>query len=199
MIRRLRLRCLVLAAVLACALAACAPAGKPQLRVLATDPGAEAILGAQQRFYIRFALDTDRPLTVTVEPWFGGEPLSVNLGTSAPAALPAGGGSAVASVFFWGEHATRVDQLRLIARAPKETQPRAELVLPVKLAWVGRELPPRAPPAWLQETAAPASPAAALDARSQWLVFGGVLAGVAVAGFLTRWLRARRRKTPPSD
>ena len=190
------LRYFALLAALTGTLTACAPSGKPELRVLATDPGSEAILGAQQRYYIRFALTADTPLTVTVEPWFGGEPLSLNLGTSAPAALPAGGGTAVAALFFWGEHATRVDEIRLVARAPKEAQPRVELKLPVKLAWVARDLPPREPPVWAQS----AAPGTTLDPRSEWLVFGGVLVGVAIAGFATRALRARRRaarQTPP--
>ena len=133
-------------------LAACTPGGDtPQLRVIATDPGSEAVLGAQQRFHIKFALDSKTPLEVTLDPYFEHQPLSANLGTSAPVKLPAGGGSAVAYLFFWGDYATRVDEIRLVARAPKQAQPAVELALPVKLSWVSRDVAPRVAAAWVVE------------------------------------------------
>ena len=79
------------------ALAACAPVSEqPVLKLIATDPGADAVLGMQQRFYLQFAVAANAPLVVTLEPYFQHEALSANLGTSAPVTLPAGGGTAVA-------------------------------------------------------------------------------------------------------
>ena len=185
-------------------LAACTPGGDtPQLRVIATDPGSEAVLGAQQRFHIKFALDSKTPLEVTLDPYFEHQPLSANLGTSAPVKLPAGGGSAVAYLFFWGDYATRVDEIRLVARAPKESTVRAELALPVKLSWVAREMPPRETPAWVAETQKSGAPSAR-EQRSEWIAFGAVILAIALGGFGSRWLRKRWRardndgKTPPA-
>lgn len=192
----------LLAAALLLAASACAPvADQPVIRVIATDPGSEAMLGAQQRFHIKFSLTSKTPLVVTLDPYFQREPLSANLGTSAPVALPAGGGSAVAHLFFWGDHATRVDEIRLVARAPKKSEPVAELALPVKLSWVAREVPPREPAAWVSEPQnnAAESPMAALDERSQLLVFGAVIVAVAISGFASRWLRRRWRTRPHGD
>lgn len=188
-----------LSALMLLAATACAPVtDEPALRVLATDPGTEAILGAQQRFHVKFTATGKTPLTVTLDPYFQGQPLSANLGTSAPVTLPAGGGSAVAYLFFWGEYATRVDEIRLVARAPKQAAPRAELALPVKLSWVARELPPREPAPWVAAAAA-AAPPPALDERSQWLVFGAVIVAIAVSGFGSRWLRRRWREDKRAD
>lgn len=178
-----------------CVLAgACAPvADAPRLRVEATDPGADAMLGPQQRFHIRFSLASSVPLVVTLDPYFQREPLSANLGTSAPVTLPAGGATAVAHLFFWGDHATRVDEIRLVARVPKKPEIVAETVLPVKLAWVAREMPAREPAAWVAAARNGNGDTAmnALDERSQWLVFGAVIIAVALSGFTSRWLRRR--------
>jgi hypothetical protein len=195
-VRRLLLfRLLAVAAVLAPA-GGCTPgADTPLLRVVATDPGADAMLGPQQRFHIRFSLTSSVPLVVTLDPYFQREPLSANLGTSAPVTLPAGGGTAVAHLFFWGDHATRVDEIRLVARVPKKPDIVTETSLPVKLAWVAREMPARQPAAWVTEARSSKAdpPAQALDERSQWLVFGAVLVAVALSGFTSRWLRRRWR------
>jgi len=172
-------------------LAACMPTGDtPQLRVIATDPGSEAVLGAQQRFHIQFALDSKTPLVVTLDPYFDHQPLSANLGTSAPVLMPAGGGSAVAYLFFWGDYATRVDEIKLVARAPKQAQPAVELALPVKLSWISREVPPHEAAPWVN--AMQKNPAAA-DEREHWLAYGAVILAIAVAGFASHWLRQRRR------
>lgn len=186
----------LLAAAALLAASACAPvAEQPEIRLIATDPAVEAVLGAQQRFHVKFALKSKTPLVVTLEPYFQREALSANLGTSAPIALPAGGGSAVAHLFFWGDYATRVDEIRLVARAAKQQQPGAELVLPVKLSWVGREMAPREAAPWVGESpqSGTVTPPDAVDERSQWLVFGAVLIAVASAGFGSRWLRRRWR------
>jgi hypothetical protein len=186
------------------ALAACAPVSEqPVLKVIATDPGADAVLGMQQRFYLQFSVTAKTPLVVTLEPYFQREALSVNLGTSAPVTLPAGGGTAAAHLFFWGDHATRVDEIRLVARAPKESTVRAELALPVKLSWVAREMPPRETPAWVAETQKSGAPSAR-EQRSEWIAFGAVILAIALGGFGSRWLRKRWRardndgKTPPA-
>jgi hypothetical protein len=183
----------------------CAPVSDaPALHVLATDPGPEAVLGVQQRFHIKFSLTSKTPLLVTVDPYFEKQPLSANLGTSAPVSLPAGGGSAVAHLFFWGDHATRVDEIRLVARAPKETQSRAEFSLPVKLSWVARDVAPPAPATWVSEASkndgnGNEKPLSALDERSQWLAFGTVIAAIAIGGFASRWLRRRWRERQSKD
>jgi hypothetical protein len=177
------------------ALAACSPAdGDAPLKILATDPGPEAILGQRQRFHVRFAVNSKTPLVVTVDPYFQREPLSLNLGTSAPVTLPAGGGTAVAHVFFWGEHATRVDEIRLVARAPKQQAVVAEVALPVKLSWVAREVPPHEAAPWVaQAQKNTGSTLDGLDERSQWLAFGAVIIAIALGGFGSRWLRKRWR------
>jgi len=196
-----RLLCPLLAAALF-ALAACAPvAEEPVLRVIATDPGSDAVLGAQQRFHIQFAVTGKMPLTVTVDPYFQHAALSANLGTSAPVTLPAGGGTAVAHVFFWGDYATRVDEIRLVARVPKQNEVRAELSLPVKLSWVARDVPPHDAAAWVanaQKNAA-VQPLDAIDERSRWLAFGAVIVAITVAGFGSRWLRKRWRARKQPD
>ena len=148
-------------------------------------------------------------LVVTLDPYFQGEALSNNLGTSAPVTLPAGGGTAAAYLFFWGDHATRVDEIRLVARAPKESTVRAEFALPVKLSWVARDVPPREAPAWSAETQKSGLPSAR-EQRSEWIAFGAVILAIALGGFGSRWLRKRWRarggnesqresdKTPPA-
>jgi hypothetical protein len=195
------LRPLLVAAALLNAVACALVAEEPVLRVLATDPGTDAVLGAQQRFHVKFELVSKTPLVVTLDPYFQRELLSANLGTSAPIALPAGGGSAVAHLFFWGDYATRVDEIRLVARAPKQVAPRAELALPVKLSWVARAVAPREPAAWVNESqkSAAQGPLSALDDRSQWLAFGAVIAAIAAGGFGSRWLRKRWRAQRRGD
>lgn len=193
--------CLVLIALAGCT----AAPDEPVFRVLATDPDSAAVLGPQQRFHIRFSLSAKTPLVVTLDPYFQGEALSNNLGTSAPVTLPAGGGTAAAYLFFWGDHATRVDEIRLVARAPKEPAVRAEFALPVKLSWVARDVPPRDAPAWIAETQKSGAPSARAQ-RSEWIAFGAVILAIALGGFGSRWLRKRWRtrreseneKTPPA-
>ena len=193
LLTRLPLLC-GLALVALFALTGCTPSPvQPVLRIIAIDPGSEAVLGVQQRFYIQFAVNAKTPLTVTVDPYFQREALSANLATSAPVTLPAGGGSAVAHLLFWGDYATRVDEIRLVARVPGQREVHTELAIPVKLSWVTREVAPRPAPAWAANpptsgTAAPAN----IDARSQWLAFGAVIIAIAMGGFGSRWLRKRR-------
>ena len=203
-VRRCLLCCLGLIALVA--LNACTPAGdEPVLRVLATDPDGSAVLGPQQRFHIRFSVNAKTPLVVTLDPYFQGEALSNNLGTSAPLTLPAGGSTAAAYLFFWGDHATRVDEIRLVARAPKESAVRAELALPVKLSWVARDVPPREAPAWFAESQKSGA-STAHEQRSELIAFGAIILAIAIGGFGSRWLRNRRRarsesaseKTPPA-
>jgi hypothetical protein len=193
MIRAIRL---LAATVVILMTTACAPvADAPVLRVIAIDPGADATLGSQQRFHIKFSLTSRSPLVVTLDPYFEKQPLSANLVTSAPVTLPPSGGSAVAHLSFWGDYATRVDEIRLIAREPKQTAVQTELSLPVKLSWVAREVPVHQPPAWVTE-AAPSpdkEPQRELNDRSQWLVFGAVIIAITISGFATRWLRRYMR------
>jgi hypothetical protein len=195
LLRHARHRLQLLCSSVLLLLAACAPVSDtPQLRVIATDPGSAAVLGAQQRFHIKFALDSKTPLVVTLDPYFEHQPLSANLGTSAPVKLPAGGGSAVAYLFFWGDYATRVDEIRLVARAPKQAQPAVELALPVKLSWVSRAVAPRETAAWVVEAQKNSTTGSAgASERERWLAFGAVILAIAVAGFANHWLRQRRR------
>jgi len=190
---RLHLLC-SLALITLVALTGCTPAPEqPVLRIIAIDPDSEAVLGVQQRFYLQFAVNAKVPLTVTVDPYFQREALSTNLGTSAPVTLPAGGGTAVAHLLFWGDYATRVDEIRLVARAPGQRDVHTELAVPVKLSWVTREVAPRPTPTWATNTQkSDADMPAKIDARSQWLAFGAVIIAIAIGGFGSRWLRKRR-------
>jgi len=190
---RLHLLC-SLALITLVALTGCTPPPEqPVLRIIAIDPGSEAVLGVQQRFYLQFAVNAKVPLTVTVDPYFQREALSTNLATSAPVTLPAGGGTAVAHLLFWGDYATRVDEIRLVARVAGQREVHTELAVPVKLSWVTREVAPRPTPAWAANTQkSDADVPAKIDARSQWLAFGAVIIAIAIGGFGSRCLRKRR-------
>jgi hypothetical protein len=94
---------------------------------------------------------------------------------------------------FWGDYATRVDEIRLVARVAGQREVHTELAVPVKLSWVTREVAPRPTPAWAANTQkSDADVPAKIDARSQWLAFGAVIIAIAIGGFGSRWLRKRR-------
>lgn len=124
-------------------LGGCSPEPQvPEGRLLATDPPAEARLGRAQPYYVQFEVRSRAPVTVTVAPRYRGEDMVDGLATQAGVALPAGGGKAVTSFFFWGQTPTRVDELQFTMTVPG--QPPQRFSAPVNLTW--RADPQPAPP-----------------------------------------------------
>ena len=54
-----------------------APAAWAQtsVRVVATDPGAEATLGRDESFYVRIEFTADHPVSIWARPYFQGKPV----------------------------------------------------------------------------------------------------------------------------
>jgi hypothetical protein len=131
-------------------LGGCSPEPKiPEGKLLATDPPAEARLGRAQPYYVQFEVRSGAPVTVTVTPRYRGEDMVEGLATQAGVALPAGGGTAVTSFFFWGQTPTRVDELQFTLTVPG--QPPQRFSAPVNLAWRADPQPAPPPAAWVAE------------------------------------------------
>ncbi|MGH8618160.1 MAG: hypothetical protein ACREUW_10750 [Burkholderiales bacterium] len=121
----------------------------PEWQLIATDPPAEARLGRQQPFYVQFEVRSRAPVKVALMPRYRGEDAVEGLATQAEITLPAGGGRAVASFFYWGQIPTRVDELRFTVSAPG--QPSRQFSAPVNLTWRADPQPAPTPAAWVVE------------------------------------------------
>ncbi len=137
-------------AVAAAALCACSRGPEiPEGRLLATDPPADARLGRQQPLYVRFEVRSRAPVTVTLMPRYRGEDRVEGLASQAGVALPAGGGTAVTTLYFWGQTPTRVDELQFTMTVPG--QPPQRFSAPVNLTWRADPQPAAPPAAWVIE------------------------------------------------
>ena len=136
--------------LIATALCACSRGPEvPEGKLLATDPPADARLGRQQPLYVQVEVRSRAPVTVTVAPRYRGEDVVDGLATQAGVALPAGGGTAVTSFFFWGQTPTRVDELQFTMTA--QGQPPQRFSAPVNLTWRADPQPAPPPAAWVLE------------------------------------------------
>ena len=178
-----------------------------ELKVTAVDPAPDALLARQQPFFVRFEMKSSAPAAVSVRGFFKGAAVLDNVGMSVPAALPAGGGIGVVSLFYWGEQPTRIDEVRLKIRSSATGAPDKEYAFPVTLTWLTDEPPPREPAAWAKEwqqaqkaqgnrfTAARSAFGPPFGLATWAVIAAGVL--LAVSAMLGFW--RRRTQRPPGD
>lgn len=137
-------------AIVAAGLSACSRGPDlPEGKLLATDPPGDARLGRQQPLYVQFKVRSRAPVKVAVMPRYRGEDMLEGLATQADVALPAGGGTAVTSFFFWGQTPTRVDELQFTMTAAG--QPPQRVSAPVNLTWRADPQPAPPPATWVLE------------------------------------------------
>ena len=186
-------RCLACMAILLVALSANAVAAT-ELKILATDPAPGALLARQQPFYVRFELQSAPPTAVTVSGLYKGSAVIDDGGTGTPALLPAGGGIGVVSFFYWGEHPTRIDEVRLTISDSPGGATIKEYGFPVALTWLTDDPPPRVAPAWVTESkhAQAGGTAAPATAPVRWIAVASLLALLVIA---LVWLRRRRKSS----
>ncbi len=179
-----------------------AAADEPTLTFLETDPAATATLGREEPFYLRFEVNNTAPVGVMVDAYYRGEPVLYGLGTDGILQVPAGGGTLVTHFFYWSEHHTPIDEVRLYVGDTKNPLSGKAFSLPVKLVWSGQAAKAREPApwvkAWLQNETARAQQAAnSQDAASKTSAAPltiSILAGLlAVLGLLFWGWRARQR------
>jgi len=121
----------------------------PEWKLLATDPPAEAQLGRQQPLYVQFEVRSRAAVKVALMPRYRGEDAIEGLATQADLTLPAAGGRAVTSFYFWGQTPTQVDELQFILTVPG--QPPQRFTAPVNLTWRADPQPAPPPAAWVVE------------------------------------------------
>lgn len=122
----------------------------PRFTVLATVPDPpRAAVGRSTTFYIRYRLDTQEPLLVSIDAYGQGQRLST--GNSGLTAIPAGGGTGVSFFFLLSGHRQVVDEVRLVASTTDQPQRRWTFSVPVALTFdpavTGTKLPV---PDWLK-------------------------------------------------
>jgi hypothetical protein len=190
-----------LASVIGCALAQ--TPDEPKLVFLATDPATSATLGKEEPFYIQFQVQSTQSVGVMPDAYYRGEPVMYGLGTGGITVLPAGGGTAVTKVFFWGDNHTPVDELRLYVGNPKNPLSGKMFSLPVKLIWSGQPATPRTLAAWAQASlpdkpvALTTTAASATAEKSYGTSILVIVALIALGlGLMLRELRARRQRPP---
>lgn len=180
-----------------------------ELKVIATDPAPDALLARQQPFFVRFELKSAQPAMVSVSGLFKGSPVIDSGGSSAPTALPAGGGIGVVNLFYWGEKPTRIDEVRLNVVAGGSAI--GEYAFPVTLTWLTDDPVPREPAPWVKEwqRAQPSSggqkssgtpPSTfGMPGASAWIGLAIAAALLAVAIGRLRWRRRASSNDQPGE
>jgi hypothetical protein len=126
-----------------------APAAWAQttVRVVATDPGAEATLGRDESFYVRIEFTTDQPVSIWARPYFQGKPVQR---TKSNASLPhTGAGHALG--WFSLDGAGAVDEVRIKLGGGKPYREWEAASYPVRLTGTGLPAARRSPPEWVDE------------------------------------------------
>jgi len=120
---------------------------EPSVRVVATHPGAEAMLGRDESFYVRIEFNTDEPVSIWARPFFQGKPVQK---AKSNASLPhSGWGYALG--WFSLDGADAVDEVRIKLGGGKPYREWEALSYPVRLTGTGMPVAQRAQPAWLEE------------------------------------------------
>lgn len=137
----------------------------PRFTVLATVPEPpRATVGRNATFYIRYRIDTEEPLLVSIDAYGQGQRLST--GNSGLTAIPAGGGTGVSFFFLLSRRRQVVDEVRLVAQTTDLPQRRWAFSVPVALSFdpavIGAKLPV---PDWLKTWRVERATAAASAAR----------------------------------
>lgn len=110
------------------------PQQPPHVRVLATDPEPpHAIVGKNATFYIRYRVDAEEPVVVSIEAYDRGQRLST--GNSGLSGIPAGGGTNVSFFFLLSGRRQEVDQVRLLLQTTGRPQRRWTFSVPVALTF----------------------------------------------------------------
>jgi hypothetical protein len=133
------------AAVLA--VAACSAHGETQVRVMQTDPPAQAELGRDQPFYVRIAFSTDTPLSIWARPYFNGKPV---IKIKSNAALRRNG-SGEALGWFSLDARDEVDEVRIIVGGGDPWREWSAASYPVRLVGTGAPAAPQQLPQWVAE------------------------------------------------
>jgi hypothetical protein len=117
------------------------------VRVVATDPGAEATLGRDESFYVRIEFATDQPVSIWARPYFRGKPVQR---TKSNASLPhTGTGHALG--WFSLDGADAVDEVRIKLGGGKPYREWEAASYPVRLTGTGVPAAQRNRPAWVEE------------------------------------------------
>ena len=127
-------------------------AGEPAVTFLATDPAPDAQLARNERFYVRFAVNSATPVAVMINAYTKGNPVFADMGSSAVNQLSAGGATAVAHFFYWGAMTRHIDEVRLTVGDPATPGKGREFALPVNLTLLPTDAMTARPQAsWVSE------------------------------------------------
>ena len=118
------------------------------MRVVATDPPAEATLGSFEPFFVRIQFDADEPVSLWARPYRNGKPVDRGARTN-PSAKHTGSGYALGWVEF--TEATEIDEIRIRAGGGNPYREREVASYPVKLAWTGQAPRTRTHEPWVGE------------------------------------------------
>jgi hypothetical protein len=172
---------------------------EPVLTFLATDPVGESKLGREEPFYVRFEVKSSQAVGVMPDAYYHGEPVVYGFGTGGITLLPAGGGTAVTKLFFWGDNHTPIDEVRLYVGSPKNPLSGKAFSLPVKLIWTGQPSPPRPLAAWVQESLPGNNsqhPIGTPKTTGNTFTLGIIALVLTGAGLVLWGLRTRRQRPP---
>jgi hypothetical protein len=116
-----------------------------RVQVMETDPESPATLGHWEKFYLRIAYETDRPITMRVEPYAGATPEpAADSGSQSR-----GPGKGEAAFWIAYTEPARVDRI-VVQEIDAMQQPIAQAEMAVDLTWTGRKTAaPRPRPEWV--------------------------------------------------
>ena len=122
-----------------------AAAGEVRIHVIETDPPAPATLGHWEQFHLHIGYETDRPIRIYVEAFFGNQRMPSMTGGS-PLYHP---GSGETDVWIAYTEPVRVD--KIVVRAEDKGTRVGQAEIPVGLAWTGIKQPSsRQPAPWVE-------------------------------------------------
>ena len=120
---------------------------EPVVRVVETDPAADATLGRDESFYVRIEFTTDQPVSIWARPYFQGKPVQR---TKSNASLPhTGAGHALG--WFSLDGVDAVDEVRIKLGGGKPYREWEAASHVVRLTGTGVPAARRSRPAWVDE------------------------------------------------
>jgi hypothetical protein len=131
----------------ALALGAGPVSGEPTVRVVATDPAAEATLGRDEPFYLRIEFATDEPISIWARPYFRGQPVA--RAKSNASSRHTGTGQALG--WFSLDQADAVDEVRITLGGGTPYREWQATSVPVRLVGTGQPAAERNKPTWVGE------------------------------------------------
>ncbi len=143
------MNCRALLVMLVCAfLLIVQPAGAVQLRVLAQDPEAKAVLGLNDRLALHIGYASEQAVRFQVSAMLQGQLLEVGAVTSPAALQPSGEGESLVWIGF--ANATHIDTVRVTA-LDAQWQPLESLSVAADVTWRPLEVSlSRTPAAWVK-------------------------------------------------